>query len=457
MANEHTILLAEINAQQQNLKRILAILKSQNIPAAYRNIIYAKFALAISPLDNDLKELITKVENGNLNQQGTVACWQEIAQIRDECNNIFAQLMDFLGGIAVRDMKLEEGMCRVAEHLVSETYRASGLIWSSVLIVGEERLFQEIAQTTQFIRLRFPEWDIWNLPFTAHEFGVLLASTDQVKGIQDLYKGESDRLKRLIEGKKLSKAELEGIAPFLLDLRGPHHNVESRSLALHHQRLHMKNLFADMFATYFLGPAYIYARLFLRLDPASFDRNKNYEPSFIRRFSFMLNTLEKMNDRYKSSTKKTGPYTDELDNLKEYWNQTIRSVLPLYDGSLAIHKPFDEWFGKMWKLFYDTYSLVGFSKEDWESASDLGEKLNNFAQEAETAELSESATLPVILNAAWYSRVRLPLERPAVIEKKVRSWCDQIIPTEEVVKPAAATGPSIAPPIPSETTPAPRN
>src|SRR3989442_3403286 len=47
--------------------------------------------------------------------------------------------------------------------------------WQSVLIVGEEQLDPSQAD---IIRLRFPACDIWNLPFTAHEYGYLVAHKD---------------------------------------------------------------------------------------------------------------------------------------------------------------------------------------------------------------------------------------------------------------------------------------
>jgi hypothetical protein len=358
--------------------------------------------------------------------------------------------MDFLGGIAIREMELERGMCQIAEHLVRDTYSTSGLTWSSVLIVGEERLYQEIAQTTQFIRLRFPELNIWSLPFTAHEFGMLLASTDQVRGIQELFATEISRINRLIDPKKCKQDELAGVASSLLELRRKHYTPQHRSQMLERQRMQLKIIFADMFATYFLGPAYVYARLFLRLEPNSYDQEKDYEPSFLRRFAVMYATLLKMNDREKSASKKFGPYEDVLTILKERWDNTIRSVNPMYDGVLAIPKPFNDWFASLWEPFNTAYSLSGFQKEDWKLASELGESLNQFLKVGEEVILPESVKLPVILNAAWYSLASQGLERQAVIEKKVLQWCDQFIPMGDGLKttgPITSTqvGPTIRP------------
>lgn len=434
MDNPASVLVAQIDALMENLRRGEGVLKNESIEREYRQPIYGKFARAISPLMRRLEQLRKTVTKNTLTADELADAWQSFAEANFEGQRVFAQCLDFLGGIAVRRMGLEGGICGVAERLVSAFAFDTGVSWSSVMILGEERLFDNVAQITQIIRLRFPEWDIWSLPFTAHEFGQLVANGESVRGLREFLVDEERRLRRLLEDVQLQQSELQAVAPAILALRsdcvGTHGSPRVEQF-LAQQRNHLHSLFADIFATYFLGPAYIYARLFLRLRPtlAFNDESDSSSPVEARRIAVMVSTLRQMSEAGKRDTYTPGPYDGELRRFETLWESAVKPVVRGYQSGFKFGAPYDSWFEQMYNLLRTEHGLVGFKAQDWEKAEALSNGLLQFQP------APPDLTAPIILNAAWHCRVRNP-ERVEDIGK--RAW--QLLAESEASAPVPGPG-----------------
>ncbi len=428
MSEETGVLLAQIDALAENLRRGENLLKSESIEREYRMPIYGKFARAISPLMRRLEQLRKTAVKDSLTPDELASAWHDFAEARGEGQRVFAQCLDFLGGIAVRRMGLESGICGVAEQLVSDFAFATGVSWSSVMILGEERLFDNVAQITQIIRMRFPEWDIWSLPFTAHEFGELVASGESVRGLREFLVDEERRIRRLIEDAQLQQSELQSVAPAILALRSEYVGTSGAPAVdqfLEQQRNHLRGLFADIFATYFLGPAYVYARLFLRLVPTTACSDELYSPSEARRVAVMLGALQQMSKAEKHDPFAPGAYDGEVRRFEMLWEETVKSVSTGFQGGFVFGAPYDGWFAQLFNLLRTEHSLVGFKAADWEKAQALSNGLLQFQP------LPPGLSLPVILNAAWHCRARHP-DRVDDIEKRARALAEEMQPVSRV-------------------------
>lgn len=151
--------------------------------------------------------------------------WAAEARLTLQSEPLFAEYVDLLRGLALRETGIERGICELADRLLEGCDRGSPAPWASVAIPS----YRGPSELTpaQIVRLGFPEWTVWALPLAAHEFGRIVASQNPT----------------------LSK----GLAADAAECGEP---VEVLTCAL-----------ADAFATYAVGPAYACAAIFMRLDP----------------------------------------------------------------------------------------------------------------------------------------------------------------------------------------------
>ena len=152
-----------------------------------------------------------------------VEAWKKfrVASLRSQ--DIFAEYLDFLGGLALRDIGFDEGISRMAEDLI-RTYKTNqppSYPWLALPAARPDAVVKTLAR---IVRVGFPEWTVWALPFTAHAFWHVIARDD-------------------LDDVVLQETTLEAIP----------------------ERL--QTCLADAFATYTMGPAYAYAAFYLLLNP----------------------------------------------------------------------------------------------------------------------------------------------------------------------------------------------
>jgi hypothetical protein len=121
-----------------------------------------------------------------------------------------------------------------------------------------------LAPPARIVRLRFPETGIWSLPIAAHELGHYIVP-------------------------KIGEYDDDGSSTFpFLDLQG---EEEERG-----PQRHRRELFADAFAAYVVGPAFLMAYLFLRFDPNNRRTASWTHPSDSLRMEALLASLECADD-----------------------------------------------------------------------------------------------------------------------------------------------------------------
>jgi hypothetical protein len=253
------------------------------------------------------------------------------------------------------DPKSAVSFSMVARRLVSDLTRRSSRLPGSILIVGEERLG---AAEAAIIRLRFPACDLWNLPFTAHEYGYLVGQIDPPPAFRTL-KG---KVEEKIDPRRHPGAERPVDAACFLPAvqtlwdayyEAGYVEISDLTSLVGSQLSHLCRLFADAFATYFVGPAYIHALLNLRFIPdKTLYEPVGNRPAFVQRLVFALETLRWMNEdealyARADASSDTQPFAAELDSttgLFKNWRQALDTAKQddRYDEFLGNLKPWLE-------------------------------------------------------------------------------------------------------------------
>jgi len=158
-------------------------------------------------LRNAAATLAKKVKDASI-QQTPWAYYRE--QVRGACDELFAQYVDLVGGIALRDQGLDRSVSSHADVLVALLLESFG--GRGALAVPSRHAPEALIQA-QHVRIPLPPgWTLWSLPLVARGVGELLLR------------------------------DLNGLA-------SPH-------------------LLPDVFGTFVMGPAYAFAAILFELDPS---------------------------------------------------------------------------------------------------------------------------------------------------------------------------------------------
>ncbi len=159
--------------------------------------------------------------------------WSSFRDQRRECDALFRECLAFALGAATCGSGLDDlgvglGLCRLADALLEEINAETPVTWRGFTILAEGEFFNDLAS---IIRVRFPEVCLWNLPVAAHEFGHFVGMTLAVRGAGDR------RRQPLIDYVDSQTAAIP-----------PPRRSQWRSFLHEH--------FADLFASYVLGPSF---------------------------------------------------------------------------------------------------------------------------------------------------------------------------------------------------------
>jgi hypothetical protein len=192
--------------------------------------------------------------------------WKTYIEIGNDLQreSVFPDYVNFLGGLAMRNTGLDDGICQIADKLIRDCKKMREAVWDSLAIPS----YQEAVTLASVIRMGFPEWTIWALPLTAHEMGHDVISRNVTL---KAYVGEQ-------VGKLKGEAEQAGAGA-----------ATDEELT---QRVQV--CLADAFATCAMGPAYACALILLRLDPEHAHAGKGGQPPDAERAYVALSMLRKM-------------------------------------------------------------------------------------------------------------------------------------------------------------------
>jgi len=367
----------------------------------------ATIRTAAEALTDDLEEICKNVEQGAKNgadeaQQSLQDGWRRYAEAYQESRRIFGEYLDFIGGLALRCQGLDERICCIADELIRKcSLEGTGSTWNSLTVIAPKESFTRTM--ARIIRLRFPEWTIWALPFTAHEYGHVVLD-------------ESERIKKIlgVEVENLAKEDERYNAA---------DDDQARERIKERIRKHVGVLFADAFATFMMGPAYACAAIFLRFDPSNAGAETAEMPSDNRRALIVFKILRRMN---KEASDRFNPiYTPVIDDLERRWRQMIERAGATEAISEAKRQDTEEQDAEKqgvakWQRYEGIWEALNppnllrearyphkGEKEGWKKAEKWAEELKEVLdRKREDVQPSSTDKLRDVLNAAWLRRLK---------------------------------------------------
>ncbi len=329
--------------------------------------------------------------------------WGKLAGLDEGARPVQREALEFLGGLLVHEKKLdhepvsltgvEEGgpsICDLADEMLRGYVRRTGINWKARTVLGKNPF---LVTDTEVVRIRFPDWSLWNLPLMAHEFGHLAAlATPAFLEYQSLESGQ------ITEGH-------------------PRPETVRKDAYLLTRRRHLDELFADIFATYTLGPAFICNVILFHLNPSEAYLPRGAHPSHQERFQIILQTLREMNEKVRQ-VYDLEPYTMLLAKLNQGWNETVQVCqaspedLEVYNFQL---KQTLRWGRNLYRIIDKFFRLgVSYNSKRWMCAQKIAERLM-YPPVPEFQKMKKIATdyslddlyLDDILNALWWARVAM--------------------------------------------------
>ena len=230
------------------------------------------------------------LKNGQLSE----GSWVLLHAHEEESSTLFGECLAFLQAARARGHDVDADLCEIADALLDEFAGSlTNINWNRFTVLATEEFFLDLAQ---IIRLRFPFPGIWNLPVAAHEFGHFVAGRLNVARPNGSHSLPFQEYK-------------EGFRNQYTD-RGPE------------WMFYLEEYFADVFATFALGPAYACTCLFLRFDlVTAHSENDKKHPSYAKRAYAILQALRRMgleND--------VARLTDVANRLADLWNEALISA-----------------------------------------------------------------------------------------------------------------------------------
>lgn len=323
----------------------------------------------ISPRIQALDEIKSGLQRSTVDPRQR---WQTFSRKANEINrDVFADYIEFLGGLALRDTGFDTGISKVAEELI-RTYSSKRTNLDQTLAIPTRR--QTVAVTLpRIIRVTFPDWTIWALPSTAHEFWNVVAKNDLEDRLVSALRTLTENWKDTIE---------------------PRFN----------------DCLADAFATYTMGPAYAFFAIFLLLDPSSpFTCRKDRVADEVRAHS-IFQMLEGMDSK---ETEMDPPYSAVRLQINKAWAdaivQTGAQPKTNEEHQIATDKSRSTHLVKsLWTTLKDSASPP-FTVEVWNEIQQwIGPLIRGQVDEIK---VPHGAELRHVLNAAWLARVS-PERRP---------------------------------------------
>jgi hypothetical protein len=322
-------------------------------------------------------------------------------QLHEETQAVFSEYLDLLGGLAMRQAGFDSGTCRIADALIRGFGPYPDYTWNSLTVPARQEALR--VTLTRIVRLGFPEWTIWALPLTAHEFGhVIVRRYDPLS----------------------SYAEAVPSGP-LRDRR--------------------EMVMADAFATCMIGPAYACAAILLRLDPADCFSERDGRLTS-NRVATILSMLRRM------SCGPADPFAGLTTLLESEWDAAVRQTGP--PGALT-----EDEQREIAELTEKTYLAVtehGLPPDDWPRIKIWANLLLERKPEQIVPQIDDLFPLRYLLNAAWQARLTLRDEDPEVQKERVAELAEAVRTTWENLgrvtqdttraNGAASTPPSSPPP-----------
>lgn len=345
---------------------------------------------------NAVGRVLRKLENAGENDDETLEkAWLKYAEIDAQSQDIFQECLELIGGLAIRDNEITRNFYWVADELIRNCARTStGSPWLSFTVPAQREREAMKKVMGRIVRLRFPEWTIWSLPLTAHEYG-----------------------HEVVQEKDLRSKVGEQAEEW--------------------NQYHLDEILADSFATYTMGPAYACTAISLRLNPSGAYTDNYNRLADAKRAHVIFSMLWRMNDEANNESQfDRDPYKDIIMRLEQQWKTVLgRIKLPGELGAVDAKRLEDLVDKIIGEIFPDVFRPPGeyhHGEHGWKLATTWANRWYTQLeanQNLDIPDLSKAYPLPELrdaLNAAWLCRSRSEQDKVKEITEAAYTLCNEI-------------------------------
>lgn len=353
------LFLGQLDSLQLELGRCLGAVDSKDIDAGLRDRVGARLDKQLTELD---RRRATLEKTGRAGP--SPAAWRDLRTLQQDAVKLFEECLAFVQGAWARKHGLDEGLCALTDDLLDDLATWADVRWDRFTLLATKEVYRD---TAEIIRIRYPDVSLWSLPLAAHEFGHYVGP--------ELRRGRDGAYEYPFQA-RLKRAQ------------GP----EGAPTKEWH---HLQEYFADVFATYCLGPAYAAAFMLLRTNPV--DEESFTHPSSAARIHGILWALEQMDARDERPLQP--PFRDTTTHLRERWTRALEAA----GKAQGMTGPEEALATQRVKELFDM--LVGlapqrlaFGRQAWLRAETVAADWTGRAPAA--------LTRRDVLNAAWLTRLQ---------------------------------------------------
>lgn len=330
-------------------------------------------------INDKLEVLKTAVAAGDASSRR--AQWSEYQALLDGvARPVFAEYVDFLGGLTVRDTGLDDRVCDMTDALLS---RYKTVTDRSLPLPARQAALGNALDSV--VMLGFPEWSIWGIPLVGHEVGLAYArdrnDPDRVQLIRKYWEVASKRAVHLGTG----------------------------GGALTYTEAYVQQLLADAFGAYTLGLSFACASLLLRLNPRHDEPPRADQPRDIDRARVIMMTISAGGG---TAPHDDGTFSDAVGRLREIWEAALRAHAGPGRADAAAAEavgpaPHEDWLDDFTRdavaLFGRLKTIRAYDDERWQAAEVWWEALRSGTLGPGWEPVDDA--VPDVLTAAW--RLRL--------------------------------------------------
>lgn len=303
----------------------------------------------------------------------------------EQAQPLFREYVDFLGGLTVRDMGLDDRVCEMTEVLLRNF---TGVVIHFFPIPAAQAALSSAMDSV--VKLGFPEWTVWGVPLVAHEVGLALCNDRNAQGLQQV----------------LAKWSNETQV----------HTLDE-----------VKELTGDAFAAYTMGPAYGCAALLLRLQPHHDEPPRDDQARDVDRARLILGVLRE------NTVDPDTDYSAAIRKLERIWRDAVTTMAgptrqAEAERELVGPRPEQDWLDDFQRDVLDVLranlAITPFSESQWPQVLQFKKSL---LQGTASPLLESPGDLLEILNAGWAIRLdrsaepdRLSVAVTALWEKRTR-------------------------------------
>jgi hypothetical protein len=363
-----SVIQAQLEVLRQNLGRCRKTLKNSDIDTNLIERVANRFHKEFAHLGRECDALETRVATG----RSLDAYWRDLGALQHESLKVFDEFLAFIQGALARKAGLDEEICSLTDSLLDDLAHYSEVPWGRFTLLASSEFYLDRAE---IIRIRYPEVSLWGMPLVAHEFGH--------------YVGTQLRL----------KLNDEDTFPFRERLKIADENPQS---SRHTQGwYHLQEHFADLFATWTLGPAYAAALIMLRLNPSEARKDTLTHPSAAQRVHSVLWTLDEMDKL--QPTPQQRPFQHVAELLRKEWRDSLREAgMPemLGDAEASL---VDQRMAELRDMLVGTTPPeLMLGSAGWFRGAAVAARIVN---DSSDAALPNGVTRRDVLNAAWLARL----------------------------------------------------